>query len=81
MYTRIYAIINHTDCLCACFLQDMVFRKTAILEYLLANFKADAGHMKRIVNAVDDVLYLMPKNHKETLLVEQQVSKGCYSVV
>jgi hypothetical protein len=53
--------------------QDNVFRKSAVLEYLVSTCQSDTSHMKRIISVVDDILYLMPKNQKETMLVEQQV--------
>jgi len=56
-------------------LQDELYRKAVMLETLLSNCDLDLVCMRRIVNAIDDLLELLPQTMTNAVLVHQQARR------
>ena len=56
-------------------LQDELYRKSVMLETLLSNCDLDLVCMRRIVNAIDDLLELLPQTMTNAVLVHQQARR------
>ena len=56
-------------------IQDPIFQKLSLLEYMATNFEVDICFIEQIIAALDELQSMLPENKDEVVIVHAEV--GC----